>query len=308
MTEAENKTRAELSKWREGWVKRLNGELSRAMKNPMEGEPPEVGNLLSAMNHTIEGGGKRLRALLVLAAAEAVGGQEDWALPGALAVEMIHAYSLIHDDLPALDNDDLRRGRPTCHLVYGEAVAILAGDALQSLAFETLASADLAKLADGPERLTKALFILAKAIGPLGMVGGQAMDLAFEGQSPSLTQIMTMESKKTGFLMGSCLALGAALGGAKEGTVKAFEESGRLAGLAFQISDDQLNVTGDPKLMGKNVGTDAKKDKASVTTLISQKDATEKVSFLLNQALDGLKPFGSPKLEWLIGSIFGRSS
>ncbi|MDR2386743.1 MAG: polyprenyl synthetase family protein [Deltaproteobacteria bacterium] len=299
---------SELAAWREGWVKRLNEELSEAIKKPMADEPPEVGQLLSAMNYTLESGGKRLRALLVLAAAEAVGGQEQWALPGALAVEMIHAYSLIHDDLPALDNDDLRRGRPTCHLVYGEALAILAGDALQALAFETLASALLGDLAEPTSRVSQALLILAKAIGPLGMVGGQAMDLAFEGARPELTQIITMESKKTGFLMGSCLALGATLGGADQKTISAFESSGRLAGLAFQISDDQLNVTGDAQLMGKNVGTDAQKAKASVTTLISQEQASEQVSLYIKRAMSGLRPFNSPKLEWLIGSIFGRSS
>jgi geranylgeranyl pyrophosphate synthase len=301
-------TKAEFILWKEAYVSRLNEALAQAMKIPEDESSPEVGNLFSAMNHTVKSGGKRLRGLMVLAACEAVGGQEEWALPGALAVEMAHAYSLIHDDLPALDNDDLRRGQPTCHLVYGEAVAILAGDALQALAFETLASASVSGSGDWPERIVRALNILAKAIGPLGMVGGQTMDLAFEGASPSLDQIFNMERKKTGYLMGCCLGLGATLGGATESLAQELESRGRGLGLAFQMIDDQLNVIGDPKLMGKNVGTDAKKAKATAASRISPEQTTNEVLFFINQAIETFRSLNSPKLEWLARYIYGRSS
>jgi geranylgeranyl pyrophosphate synthase len=301
-------TADELELWRRNWITRLNLELSEAITGPGKNEPPEVVNLLAAMNYTLQSGGKRLRALLAIAAAEAVGGREEWALPGALAIEMIHAYSLIHDDLPALDNDDLRRGQPTCHLAYGEATAILAGDALQSLAFETLAAAPLEGVADAPQRIGLAILILAQAIGPRGMAGGQAMDLAFEAGAPNFDQVLTMEEKKTGALIGASLAVGAALGGADIMTLTKLAEVGRLTGLAFQITDDLLNVSGDPKLMGKNIGTDAQKSKASAAALLSPSEANEKVQSLIDKALPQIKNLGSQKLEWLISSIIGRSN
>ncbi|MDR0620701.1 MAG: polyprenyl synthetase family protein [Deltaproteobacteria bacterium] len=297
---------ARLLEWRARWITAVNQALSEAFSRQAEGQPPEVANLLTAMNYTVESGGKRLRALLTLAAAEAVGGREELGLPGALAVEMIHAYSLIHDDLPALDNDELRRGKPTCHLAYGEATAILAGDALQSLAFETLASGVNGR--DEAAQRLRAINVLSRAIGPVGMVGGQAMDLAFEGASPAKAQVLEMEGKKTGHLIGACLAVGATLGGAEPNTVDKLREIGQLAGLAFQITDDLLNVNGDPKLMGKNVGTDAQKAKATITAVLSQAEATDMVKSLVGQALPHIYGIGSEKLAWLIGSIVGRTS
>lgn len=303
----------QLQRWRNGWVRRLNLALARAISaSAISGkdkkEPSEVTNLLSAMNYTIESGGKRLRALFALAASGAVGGQERWALPAALAIEMIHAYSLIHDDLPALDNDDLRRGRPTCHLAYGEATAILAGDALQSLAFEILASSAISGLDNAHERICQATLILARSIGPLGMAGGQAMDLAFEGSTPALDQVMIMEEKKSGYLIGASLAIGATMGGADRKTVARLESSGRQAGLAFQIMDDLLNLTGDPIKMGKNVGTDTQMAKASVPAVIGQADALSQAEALIDNALAKINNLGSKKLEWLLSSTINRSS
>jgi geranylgeranyl diphosphate synthase type II len=298
----------ELQKWRNNWVERLNLELKEAITGLSKGEPKPVANLLAAMNYTIESGGKRLRALLTLASAEAVGGEEIWALPGALAVELIHAYSLIHDDLPTLDNDDLRRGRPTCHLVYGEATALLAGDALQSLAFEILALASAKEKNENSQKTVRALHILAQSVGPLGMVGGQAMDLAFEGVSTELDQVLLMEEKKTGWLLGACLALGATMGGADSDIVDQLNMIGRQIGLAFQITDDLLNIIGDPKRMGKNVGTDAQKAKASVVAVISQTEASKRARFLIAQALAMIEGLGSEKLNWLLKAIIDRSS
>jgi geranylgeranyl diphosphate synthase type II len=303
-------TEAELKGWRDESVRRLNLGLGEIFAGLKAGAPEAVVNLVSAMNYTIESGGKRLRALLTLAAAEAAGGEEGLAMPGALAIEMVHAYSLVHDDLPALDDDDLRRGRPTCHLVYGESAAILAGDALQSLAFQTLteAAASSETSPDRTSRLLKAALILARAIGPLGMVGGQAMDLAFEGLSPDLSQVKTMEEKKTGWLIGACLAIGATLGGAGASAADSLRKAGRLAGLAFQITDDILNINGDPDRMGKNVGTDARKAKASITAALSQSEADGLARRLIGQSLDMLQSFRSKKLEWLLGSIIDRAS
>ncbi|MDR1110270.1 MAG: polyprenyl synthetase family protein [Deltaproteobacteria bacterium] len=301
-------TEAKILRWRDLWVRRLNLGLEKAISGLADRQHQAIANLLSAMGHTILGGGKRLRALLTLAAAEAVGGKEAWAFPGALAVEMVHAYSLIHDDLPALDNDDLRRGRPTCHLVFGEATAILAGDALQSLAFETLAGASAKGDAGKCQEVAQAILILAKAVGPLGMAGGQAMDLALEGQNPDIPEVLSMEEKKTGCLLGACLAIGATLGGADPRNVSRLSEVGRQAGLAFQITDDLLNVSGDPSKMGKNVGTDAQSGKASATSVMGLAAAKKKAESLVDKTIGDIGLLGSEKLVWLMRSIVGRSS
>jgi geranylgeranyl diphosphate synthase type II len=298
-----------LERWCEFWNFRLNRYLEKVVINPHKSDHSAVLNLFSAMYYTIESGGKRLRSLMTIAAAEAVGGRAVWALPGALAIEMIHTYSLIHDDLPALDNDELRRGRPTCHLAFNEATAILAGDALQAFAFQTLASSPLRPLEDWPQRLNKALLILARAIGPRGMVGGQAMDLAFEGINPLPDDILVMDTKKTGFLVGASLAIGALLGGADMRMVDKLDRIGRQAGLAFQITDDLLNVSGDPDRMGKNVGTDAMKAKATYAAALGVDKAHKLANKLINKALTEIRKLvlAHDKLLFLVGSILNRS-
>jgi geranylgeranyl pyrophosphate synthase len=278
--------------------------LSAKLEGLKSGKGPEVKNLLSAMGHTLESGGKRLRPLLALAAARTLGADEAVALPGALAVELIHTYSLIHDDLPALDDDPVRRGKPSCHVAYGEATAILAGDALQSLAFETLAADSTA----GPERTLAAVALLARAVGPLGMAGGQAEDLAFERRSPTLSGRDSMAAKKTGELIAASLSVGAALAGADNDTISIFREAGLLSGQAFQIQDDLLNQEGDPRLLGKAVGTDQARGKASILNYLGPGRARAKARSLGTQAKKLLAPFRPDVLIGLLDSLIDRES
>ncbi|MDR1545191.1 MAG: polyprenyl synthetase family protein [Deltaproteobacteria bacterium] len=296
---------ADFRRWRDRRVERINGLLTGALDARAQEQPQDVRGLLSAMRHGLLSGGKRLRPLLALAAADAAGGREAAAWPGALAVEMIHAYSLIHDDLPALDDDDLRRGQPTCHLVHGEAMAVLAGDALQSLAFETLAAAAGREPAKA-RRVATALRLLAQAAGPLGMAGGQAQDLAFESRRPTAEECLEMEKRKTGELLAASLGVGAALAGAGPASLEAFRRVGLAAGTAFQIVDDLLNQSGDPAVLGKAVGTDAQRGKASALSLLGPEKAALKARQLADQALELAARFKSPKLDRLLRSMVDR--
>jgi geranylgeranyl diphosphate synthase type II len=298
------KSESELERWRQNKCQLITNKLSENLISLAQNQPIDIATLLSAMRHSLLSGGKRIRPLLTFAAADALGEKETSALPGAMAVEMIHAYSLIHDDLPALDNDDLRRGQPSCHKVFGEATAILAGDALQSLAFETLAS--LAIKPKWASRASQAILILAKAIGPLGMVGGQAEDLAFEKRAPTLEESRAMERRKTGELIAASLGVGAALAGADQKTLKIFRRIGILVGEAYQIVDDLLNQVGDPKLLGKAVGSDAKRGKITTPTLLGQDQANSEAERLMREALDLTAAFSSNKLNWLLKALINR--
>jgi geranylgeranyl pyrophosphate synthase len=295
-----------LKAWRETKIKLINSSLVKTISLLSANQPPEIGRLLKAMGHILLSGGKRLRPLLTLSASECVGGRDSLALPGALAIEMIHAYSLIHDDLPALDDDDLRRGLPSCHVVFGEATAILAGDGLQSLAFQTLGTVNQKGLSNMQPRLLKAYGILSRAIGPLGMVGGQAMDLAFEKKKVSLDESLDMARRKTGELMGAAMGIGASLGGASNYVVTKLTKAGFLAGEAFQITDDLLNLEGDPKLMGKATGTDAQRGKTSYLSLTGPEEARNLAKTLSFEALKIVSSFNSPPLTWLINSLVKR--
>jgi geranylgeranyl diphosphate synthase type II len=255
------------------------------------------------MEHTVKSGGKRVRPLLALAAASAVGGEEREALPGALAAELMHTYSLIHDDLPALDDDDTRRGNPTCHKLYGVDVAILAGDALQSLAYQTLAES----ASSFSERTLKAVLILSKASGPLTLVGGQAMDLAFESRAPSLGDSSRMAVLKTGELMAASLCMGAALAGAKDSELSLLRDAGLMAGEAFQIVDDLLNLEGDALVLGKAVGTDAKRGKTTQVSLMGPEKARQKAESLKSGALEAVSGFRSEKLNLLLEFLIARN-
>ncbi len=242
--------------------------------------------LHQAMRYAVLGGGKRLRPLLVYATAHALGRDDASLDPAACAVELIHAYSLVHDDLPAMDDDAMRRGRATCHIVFGEAMAILAGDALQALAFEILA-------AEPGERGSPAIGMsmlrtLGQACGAEGMAGGQALDLAAVGQSPSLVELEHMHACKTGALIRASVRLGALLGGADAVTLAALDRYAHAVGLAFQVRDDILDVEGEAAVIGKTAGKDAAADKPTFPSIIGLAASRQRLAELTQAALDAL--------------------
>ncbi len=226
---------------------------------PPEADHPET--LHRAMRYSVLAGGKRLRPVLAIAGAEAVGGRFDEVLPAACAMELIHTYSLVHDDLPAMDDDDLRRGMPTSHKVFGEAMAILAGDALLTLAFGLLAE----NFRDGrdPARLTQVLADVAAAAGHRGMVGGQVADLEAEGKPATADTVDYIHRHKTGALIRTSLRVGAIVCGATPAELRALSTAGGALGLAFQIVDDILDVTASPEELGKTPGKDLVQQKAT---------------------------------------------
>lgn len=254
---------------------------------PHEEMRPQV--LHRAMRYSTLSGGKRLRPVLVIAGAEAVGGKAETVLPTACGIELIHTFSLIHDDLPAIDNDTLRRGRPTCHVQFGEAVAILAGDALFATAFELIAR----NVETAPaERVVQVLHVIAEASGTRGMVGGQMVDIESEGKQVDAETLEYIHRHKTAALIRASVVSGAVLAGAEQWQVDALSRYGELTGLAFQIADDLLNVTGDPRKTGKAVGTDAERGKATYPALFGIEASRERAYQLVQQAVDALQPFG----------------
>ncbi|MBF0270507.1 MAG: polyprenyl synthetase family protein [Magnetococcales bacterium] len=256
---------------------------------PSASRPPQ--RLNAAIRHSLlGGGGKRLRPILVLAAAEAVGGSIGPLLPMACALECIHTYSLIHDDLPAMDDDDLRRGVPTCHKAFDEATAILAGDALLTLAFE-LAATPVPGQNDGA--VLAMIAQLARDAGIHGMVGGQMLDIQAEDQETTLAELQNIHIHKTGALLRSCCLIGARLGGGDENQVRRLNRFGEAFGLAFQITDDILDVVGDPLIMGKQPGNDQKHNKASYPALMGITQARQEAQNMVNAALEALSPFSS---------------
>jgi geranylgeranyl diphosphate synthase type II len=282
-------------------------ERLRAALCPQPGPPPA---LYEAMAYSLLAPGKRLRPVLTALAAEACGSGDPW--PAACAVEMIHAYSLIHDDLPAMDDDDLRRGQPTCHKRFGEAVAILAGDALQALAFQTLAEGYPAATAAACCRE------LARAAGAAGMVGGQADDLAWEKSPPaegarSVDGLEHLHARKTGALIRASLRLGvlAAYAGrepADAGLLERFDAYGRYLGLAFQITDDLLDVEGHADRAGKRVGKDADRGKLTYPGLLGVAESRARAERLGAEARAALAPLGAAagRLNTLVGYVLER--
>ena len=245
--------------------------------------------LYEAMRHAAMGGGKRLRPLLVLATADLFNVSRSTAIRVGLAVESIHVYSLIHDDLPSMDNDDLRRGRPTVHRAFDEATALLAGDCLHDLAYELLASADT-----HPDPFVRAELIreLARASGPAGMAGGQMMDLQAEGANFDFATVARLQQLKTGALIGFCMEAGAILGHVPHEARVSLRGYGHDLGLAFQIVDDLLDVGGDPALAGKALGKDAAAGKATFVSHLGLEGARARAHMLVDQAKAHLRGFG----------------
>jgi geranylgeranyl diphosphate synthase type II len=248
--------------------------------------------VVQAMHYSLFAGGKRLRPILCLAAAEAVGGDPGEVLPVACALEMIHTYSLIHDDLPAMDDDDLRRGQPTCHKQYDEATAILAGDGLLTAAFHVLAEA--ASRFEGRETdLLAVIQLIAAAAGYPGMVGGQMLDLQAEGREVTLKELETIHRMKTGALLTASVRSGAMMAGGTRSEVTALTAYGEKFGLAFQVTDDLLDVEGEAEEMGKATGMDAQRRKATYPGLLGREEAKAWAQRLVETAVADLEPFGS---------------
>ncbi len=246
--------------------------------------------IVQAMKYSLMAGGKRLRPILCLAAAEAVGGEAVDVLPAAGALEMIHSYSLIHDDLPAMDNDELRRGKPTCHVAFDEATAILAGDALLTLAFEILSSVQISKATDSAKWLS-VIRLISRAAGYHGMIQGQMLDISSEGQQLSRCELESLHLLKTGALIEASLLSGAVLGGGNYQQIEVIERYAQNIGLAFQVADDILNVEGDPELMGKAVGTDQLRGKSTYPSILGLKESKEFAKTLVRNALQAIEFF-----------------
>ena len=249
--------------------------------------------LTDAMRYSLLSGGKRIRPRILMLFYRLCGGKNEAALPFAAGLEMIHTYSLIHDDLPCMDDDDMRRGRPSCHKAYGETTALLAGDALLTLGF-----AAAAKTTGLPaERVTRAIAVLAERAGMAGMVGGQVMDLRFERETPSLAELHNMVEKKTACLIMAAAEIGCILAGAPEEQVAAAREYGFKTGLAFQIIDDILDYAADEAVLGKPTGSDAKNGKTTFVTLLGMEGARREAKDLTNRALAALDRFDGDHTE-----------
>ena len=288
------------------WSSLRLAEVEAALSHWVAEEAPD--RLGEAMRYAVLDGGKRLRPLLVLAAAEAVAGNAEAALRAACAVELIHAYSLVHDDMPCMDNDVLRRGKPTVHVKFGQAGALLAGDALQALAFELLVPEGEAVPAPIQARLCR---LLARAAGHEGMAGGQAIDLASVGLQLDETALRRMHRMKTGALLQGSVLMGAACGQASALAQDALRNYGAALGLAFQVVDDILDVTQDSTTLGKTAGKDAAQAKPTYVTLMGLQGARSHAHDLLEQALAALTASRLPDtaaLRALAQMVVHRSS
>ena len=265
--------------------------VERALAARLPAATASPARLHEAMRYAVLGGGKRVRAGLVYVAGAALGANEAALDAPACAIELIHAYSLVHDDLPCMDDDDLRRGKPSCHKAYDEGTALLAGDALQTLAFEMLAH-DPA-LTVSPARRLEMIATLAHAAGAAGMAGGQAIDLASVGRKLPLAELQDMHARKTGALIHAGVRLGAlAAGTADAGILEALDRYGRAVGLAFQIADDILDVEGEAEALGKRPGADQARNKPTYPALLGVDGATKMAKENMDKALAALKDFG----------------
>jgi len=289
----------------ESWMQQHQQRIESALENVLsEQNQPSSTKLNEAMRYATLGGGKRLRALLVYATGQSLSANAEALDAAAAAVEMIHAYSLVHDDMPIMDNDDLRRGRPTCHKAFGDATALLVGDALQSLAFQTLCNAKLSA-----EQQSEMVKYLAQASGSYGMAGGQAIDLESVGQALNLEQLETMHRLKTGALIKASVRLGAIAGNSDADTLAHLDVFAERIGLAFQVQDDVLDVIADTKTLGKTQGADLALNKPTYPALLGLKQAQQKAADLIAEAMASIKqlPFNTEVLQALAMFVIKRS-
>lgn len=292
-----------------------------SMKNRLDGDIAEINNALriymthnenpqqkiyEAMEYSLYAGGKRLRPVLMLETARMCGGDPAVVLPFACAMEMIHTYSLIHDDLPAMDNDDLRRGIPTNHKKFGEAMAILAGDALLNKAFEIVSGVENLP----PSRVLSAVSMLAASSGTEGMIGGQVVDIESEGKSIDLSELQYLHLLKTGAIIRSSCTIGALLAGASESEIQAVDEFASKLGVAFQIRDDILDCTGTEEELGKPIGSDEAEGKNTYVKLLGLEKSEQLVKTYSTQAEQALDCFGDKAdfLKWLADTLINRRS
>lgn len=268
------------------YVGMVEEELNRLLPAPEPADP--AAKVTEAMRYSLLCGGKRVRPVLALAFCELCGGRAEEALPFACAVEMVHTYSLIHDDLPCMDNDDLRRGKPTNHKVYGEAMALLAGDGLLTLAFEAVLSAG------SPEKAASAALVLSRCAGAQGMVGGQCIDLSADGKEVELSLLQAMDLGKTVALISAACQMGCIAAGGDTVEASLLEAARQYAqgvGMAFQIRDDILDVLGDARTLGKNTGVDSANEKRNYVSLLGVEPAQALVESYTGKALEALGKF-----------------
>jgi len=281
-------------------------QINEALENILD-PAANSSRIVAAMSYSLTAGGKRLRPILCLAAAEAVDGMTEEVMRAACALEMIHTYSLIHDDLPAMDNDELRRGQPTCHITFDEATAILAGDGLLTLAFQILSSNNFTNAKQALLWL-KVLHRIALAAGYEGMIEGQMRDISSEGTRLELNALEAMHARKTGALIEASVYSGAVLGGGSPNQIEQLGIYAQNIGLAFQVADDILNVEGDPAVMGKNVGTDQSRDKNTYPALIGINKSKKLAQKLVNNALQALDYFDNKAdpLRYIANYVIAR--
>ena len=272
-------------------LEQLKDEVEKALEEIVPPESTHPGRLVSAMRYSLLGGGKRIRPVLTLAAAQACGGRIQDAMFAACAVELVHTYSLIHDDLPAMDDDDFRRGRPTCHRAFDEATAILAGDALLTMAFGLLSDKTIAPGVPADTR-NRMVSELAAAAGWKGMVGGQQADMDSEGENPSQPVLEYIHIHKTGAMIRCSVLLGALAASADAEELSALERYGEKIGLAFQVVDDILDVTATTEEMGKDQGSDAARGKMTFPALFGLEETRQRAKDLIEDAKAALQSLG----------------
>ena len=271
----------------------MNAQIERIEHSVMSYLPEKDGltdTVTDSMKYSLTAGGKRVRPVLVLEFARLCGGSEECAMPFACAVEMIHTYSLIHDDLPCMDDDDMRRGKPTNHKVFGEAAAVLGGDALLTLAFETALSERAVKL-NGFEKCVRAARLLASCAGAEGMIGGQIIDIESEGKKIGADRLRVMDAKKTGALIKAACLMGCISAGADEEKLEAAAKYAECIGLAFQIVDDMLDITSDEVTLGKPIGSDEENDKSTYVSLLGLEECRAQTVELTEKAISALSVF-----------------